>query len=344
MAVTLRVFKRSTKRWRATKRSTSTCETERGNPPIVNTISRRIEDVSVHEFREIAFKPQLPLLIKSRGMGTNRPNTDNIPATLKWFSQRVTEPGDSSAEFSQTVPSSYLLPFSSTILPYELFIEPRNEVDGQTGTLQNPAQLSYETITETLGLAPELKPGTFHTFEAPLGLFLALCKAEAPNPLLQRLYIAQARVSDLPPQLQDDLPTPRIVKEAGKGDIYDANLWMGLPPTYTPLHRDPNPNFFVQLAGSKRVRLFNPDSGFNIFRHVLEKNRRSSSVRFRGKEMMEGPERAALDEDVWAQAVTRNGFEATVKAGEALFIPKGWWHSIKSSGPDLSASVNWWFR
>jgi hypothetical protein len=33
---------------------------------------------------------------------------------------------------------------------------------------------------------------------------------------------------------------------------------IGHPPTYTPLHRDPNPNIFVQLAGEKVVRLLAP--------------------------------------------------------------------------------------
>jgi len=33
-----------------------------------------------------------------------------------------------------------------------------------------------------------------------------------------------------------------------------------------------------------------------------------------------------------------------VSPGDALFIPKGWWHSIKSVGIGVTASVNWWFR
>jgi ribosomal protein L16 Arg81 hydroxylase len=59
--------------------------------------------------------------------------------------------------------------------------------------------------------------------------------------------------------------------------------------------------------------------------------------------MMEGPERDTLDEAVWGPGVSEC-FEATVSPGDALFIPKGWWHSIKSIGTDITASVNWWFR
>jgi mannose-6-phosphate isomerase-like protein (cupin superfamily) len=59
--------------------------------------------------------------------------------------------------------------------------------------------------------------------------------------------------------------------------------------------------------------------------------------------MMEGPERDALDEVVWGEG-QREGYEALVGPGDALFIPKGWWHSIKSVGSEVTASVNWWFR
>ena len=68
------------------------------------------------------------------------------------------------------------------------------------------------------------------------------------------------------------------------------------------------------------------------------------SASFRGDEMMEGPERDALDEAVWGDEVRGEGYEAMVSCGDALFIPKGWWHSIKSVGSDISGSVNWWFR
>ena len=160
----------------------------------------------------------------------------------------------------------------------------------------------------------------------------------------QQLYIAQAQISDLPKELQDDLPTPGLVRKAGKGDIYDANIWIGLPPTYTPLHKDPNPNLFLQLASSKRVRIFDPKVGAAIFRTVQQSISQSASSVFRGDEMMMGPERDALDKAVWSESVAKHGYEATVDPGDALFIPTGWWHSFKSTGEDVNASVNWWFR
>ncbi|KAJ4424415.1 hypothetical protein N0V82_000936 [Gnomoniopsis sp. IMI 355080] len=204
-------------------------------------------------------------------------------------------------------------------------------------------------------------------FTAPLALLDAavtynLKKSDAG---VRQLYVAQAPLNDLPKELQDDLPVPRIVKTAGKGDIYDSSVWLGLEPTYTPLHRDPNPNLFIQLCGNKVVRLLPPASGGQIFRDVqLRLNNNFANSRLRGPEMMSGPERELMYGAVWYEDGLRGTQapqgaveeyqdpsrskmqEARLQPGDALFIPKGWWHSVKSEDDAgrLNASVNWWFR
>jgi len=288
----------------------------------------QLHNVDIDGFRQRAFFPQQPLLITERqnqalpSIGTV--STCSIPAASKWFSTITNPDGTPTVTVSQ-----YLSSFCHiTTLPYELIQEVGVDSNDYMGLLNQPFEQS-QSLSKRL-----------HRFNAPLSVFLqALDMKHRPS-----IYIAQAQISDLPKQLQDDLPTPRLVKEAGKGDIYDANLWMGTPPTYTPLHKDPNPNLFVQLASSKRVRLFNPTVGAAIFHHVQSNLGKSASATFRGNEMMEGPERAALDEAVWGMLLSRQGFETTVGPGDALFIPKGWWHTIKSIGTDINASVNWWFR
>ncbi|OAA68685.1 Cupin, JmjC-type [Niveomyces insectorum RCEF 264] len=201
------------------------------------------------------------------------------------------------------------------------------------------------------------------------------------GPPLTQLYVAQAALADLPPALQRDLAAPDLVQRAGRGDVYGASLWLGLEPTYTPWHRDPNPNLFGQLCGSKTVRLLPPGRGERIFRDVQAALQAAAAAaaaaatttpvhaRIRGEEMMHGPERAALHDAIWgdappagadtknyrnnngdndtAQASVANTIhEAHLEPGDLLFIPKGWWHSVKSTFSDgrLNASVNWWFR
>ena len=206
------------------------------------------------------------------------------------------------------------------------------------------------------------------------------------NPIdTTRLYVAQHSIADFPPVLQADLPAPEYVKGAGKGDVYASSVWMGIPPTHTPLHRDPNPNLFVQMAGSKVVRMLRPDHGRKVFEmaRVMARNNAagnrdwdggwmgragskigSMGVSVRGEEMMVGEEGRLTEDIVWGGdggiyvegKVVRNsissfvdkeehseeleGVEARLEPGDGLFIPKGWWHSIKGVGQGVNASVS----
>jgi hypothetical protein len=128
---------------------------------------------------------------------------------------------------------------------------------------------------------------------------------------------------------------------AGKGDVYNSSIWLGNAPTYTPLHRDPNPNLFVQLVGQKVVRLFRPDIGRAILAKVHEQIGSSGSATIRGEEMMQGAEKKALMGEVWSNDADYLGhcWQAELDSGDALYIPKGWWHSVKGTGSGIIGSV-----
>jgi hypothetical protein len=229
----------------------------------------------------------------------------------------------------------------------------------------------------------------FERLEAPMQILLAYLsnpQPPPPSPSPSRLpeeqepipvavprlsiYLAQSDLSTLPPSLQADVPTPTLLRSAPsrsgsrsiKGDIYASSLWMGRPPTYTPLHRDPNPSLFVQLAGRKTIRLLPPEIGDAVYRDVMmattqhgtgpSSSPSSFSSRIRGEEMMVGPERKLLHDCIWdgdhsgryADLLRAHCLETTLGLGDALFTPKGWWHTVKGIGPGVTASVNWWFR
>ncbi|KAK5453142.1 hypothetical protein LTR20_010908 [Exophiala xenobiotica] len=221
---------------------------------------------------------------------------------------------------------------------------------------------------------------SFHRVEAPLKVLLAYLSRPQPQPHPQRappsehssIYLAQCDLTSLPESITNDIPSPPLVVTRSpsgriKGDIYASSLWLGRPPTYTPLHRDPNPNLFIQLAGRKLLRLLPPEVGDAIYDDVqkelsspLHQNRGSGSgsgsgsTTIRGEEMMAGPEKIALHAAIWpdddhttsryAQVLSTYGLETEVSLGDALFIPRGWWHSVKGVGEGITASVNWWFR
>lgn len=233
-----------------------------------------------------------------------------LPAIRKWFTQSRNQ--DSSVALLDL---SYLLPFQDALVPLEF-----------SRLTSKPADAS-----------------TFHRAEAPFGIFLSWA-THAKCDTVERLYLAQASVSALPQELRNDLPPPDLITQAGKGDIYDTNIWMGVAPTYTPLHRDPNPNLLVQLVGQKMVRLLAPEDGRKVFAAVQESIGRTASATFRGEEMMKGEEKALLEACIWDdsdQHVNMNpaGFEIRLGRGDGLYIPRGWWHSVKGIGSGMMASV-----
>ena len=265
---------------------------------------KELPDGQLITFRSEAFIPSKPILLP-------RKHFLKLPAVQKWF----VRPQDGTSEIALN--RSYLEQFEDSIVPLEF-----TRLDSGDKNIFNRA-------------------------EAPLHIFLQWTRLATPL-TADRLYLAQASLSSLPKALADDLPTPEFVSKAGTGDIYDTNIWMGMPPTYTPLHRDPNPNLFVQLAGAKVVRIFEPEAGDRVFARVQNILGKSDSAALRGDSMMKGQEKRLLDTEVWggaSQAEGREvGYEVSVEAGDGLFVPKGWWHSIKGIGQGITASVNWWFR
>ncbi|PLN76901.1 Clavaminate synthase-like protein [Aspergillus taichungensis] len=268
-----------------------------------------LKDASVAHFREQSFTPELPTILP-------RAHFQNLPAFERWFHPNTSR-----------LNTTYLEQHGAdAFVPLELTQPPTQSNDAHA------------------------EP-SFRHFHAPLSLFLQWIRAAETEPQASQLYLAQCQLLDLPAILRDDFPTPKLVAQAGRGDVYDTNVWIGYPPTYTPLHRDPNPNLFVQLAGQKVVRLLAPDDGQAVFASVRRQLGQCSdrgAAAFRGEEMMQGQERALLEQAVWEDdpglSTPAHGYEARLEAGDGMFIPSGWWHSIKGVGEGVTASVNWWFR
>ncbi|KAB8243108.1 hypothetical protein BDV35DRAFT_364131 [Aspergillus flavus] len=269
-----------------------------------------LDDASIENFRKAHFIPELPIVLPRR-------HFRDLPAFGRWFQSSPSEPNVSRLN------TAYLEQHGAdALVPLEL-TQPSTE--------------------------PDKDDISFRQFHAPLSLFLEWMRTAEEQPQSIRLYLAQCQLSDLPRTLRGDFATPELVSQAGNGDVYDTNVWIGYPPTYTPLHRDPNPNLFVQLAGRKVVRLIAPDDGQVLFASVRSQLGRSGNREaavFRGSEMMQGRERTLLEKEVWDDGLDTAsserkyvGYEAQLEAGDGMFIPKGWWHSIKGVGHGVTASV-----
>ena len=294
----------------------------------------QLPDASLETFRKHAFEPAIPALFPRR-------HFVDLPAVSKWFSK--------SPKHGYTVlNTTYLSKYGATIVPLEI------ANDGHFARVEQSLSFFLECVKASMS---RYRKRDNRYFSAYVPNARAVMKrnnnsndffTSTPNIAkpTARIYLAQASLDDFPKALAEDVPTPESVLHAGKGDVYGASLWIGQAPTYTPLHRDPNPNVFVQLAGRKRVRIFGPQVGRGIFAKVQEQIGGTASATMRGEEMMQGEEKQALEKEVWQSEEAHIGqcFEAELDSGDGLFIPKGHWHSVKGVGDGMIGSVNWWFR
>ncbi|CAK3892754.1 Hypothetical predicted protein [Lecanosticta acicola] len=302
-----------------------------------------LRDASLDTFRIEAFDAATPARLPLK-------HFRDLPAAQKWFTR-----GEYSKSRTFILNTAYLSRFGATIVPLEISNADRFArieqslsfflecVQASTSRYNTKASRNRYFSSYVPGARAMRKTATSNDF------FTSASSTSSPSlstPTAQ-VYLAQAPIADLPRALAQDVPTPELVLKAGKGDIYGSSIWLGQAPTYTPLHRDPNPNLFVQLAGRKIVRLCRPEVGQGIFAKVQERIGGTASATMRGEEMMQGSEKKALEDEVWSESddgTNQVVWETELRSGDALFIPKGWWHSVKGIGHGMTGSVNWWFR
>ncbi len=116
---------------------------------------------------------------------------------------------------------------------------------------------------------------------------------------------------------------------------YGGRMWIG-NAVRTQTHFDPSHNIACVVAGSRRFTLFPPEQIANLYPGPFDRAPGHVPVSMAS---IEAPdfERYPRFRDALAVAQT-----TVLEAGDALFIPYGWWHHVQSS-PGLNVLVNYWW-
>ncbi|MBK7859926.1 MAG: cupin-like domain-containing protein [Archangiaceae bacterium] len=168
-----------------------------------------------------------------------------------------------------------------------------------------------------------LEPGRGLVLEPqPLARWLeALARGEA------RGY-AIAWWQRLGPKLQAEVPQPEHCANAAH---HISKLWLSSKGTLSPLHFDLTDNLHTVLLGSKRFTLFPPGDAFRLYPQPL-----STRLPYVAQVDPEAPDLSRFPRFAGARP-----FTVELQRGETLFIPRLWWHQVRTL--EDCASVNsWW--
>jgi [protein]-arginine 3-hydroxylase / protease len=140
-------------------------------------------------------------------------------------------------------------------------------------------------------------------------------------------YLAQHDLFDQIPQLRKDIAVPDYCAIGANDPVIKS--WIGPANTISTMHTDNKHNLLCQVMGEKLVILASPIESSNLYPYAgLLSN--TSQV---------DPENLNFDEFPLAKNV--KFFKLILKAGEILFIPKLWYHYVRSLTPSIS--VSFWF-
>lgn len=155
-----------------------------------------------------------------------------------------------------------------------------------------------------------------------LGEFIASVRAGGCD-----LYLT-SRLSQLPQEARCDVPPP---PHCAAATWKNGNLWIGGAGTIARLHRDLADNLHAVVAGRKRFTLVAPRHSSHLYPHHLFDTFPNGC-------------RIDIEQPDFTRFPKLRGVEtlvAELQSGDAIYIPRRWWHHVRTLEP--SVSVNYWW-
>ncbi|KAH9934986.1 uncharacterized protein B0H18DRAFT_979299 [Fomitopsis serialis] len=186
------------------------------------------------------------------------------------------------------------------------------------------------------------------------------------TPEKRKLYLAQHNLFLQFPKLRDDvvipdyayasLPTPKEFPDyapPANEEQLVLNVWLGPARMTSPAHTDPFFNLYAQVVGHKTVWLAPPEATPAMYPypppngdasdHTHNPAANTTNPCMSNTSTVDVFAQRGNQKDMpafWEEAVPR-AMSVTLKPGDLLFFPPGWWHAMRSESTSFSVSM--WF-
>jgi len=131
---------------------------------------------------------------------------------------------------------------------------------------------------------------------------------------------------------------PKLKKHINYNNIKNKSLiyhllgWIGPAGTITGFHCDWSENINVQIKGKKIFYLVNPK--YNKYMYISDRFERiswTSSIELKN-----------LDHNKFPLFKNVKLIKVVLDEGDAIYIPRGWWHYVESIEPSINVSIHYW--
>ena len=154
--------------------------------------------------------------------------------------------------------------------------------------------------------------------------------AAIDGPEAQSVYVGSVPTAQCLPGFSADNPMPLLEAQV------KPRLWLGTASNVSS-HYDTFDNLACVVAGRRRFTLYAPELIDRLYPGPIDNTMAGATVSLAASAAEELRARFPLFEEIRDQALT-----VELEAGDALYLPKLWWHQIEATAP-LNGLVNYWW-
>ncbi len=150
------------------------------------------------------------------------------------------------------------------------------------------------------------------------------------HPGLKSVYVGSVPTRECLPGFAAANPMPLLAPEAG------PRIWLGTASNVSS-HYDTLDNLACVIAGRRRFTLYAPNLIGKLYVGPIDNTMAGQPVSLAASASAPNPEAYPLFEEIRDQAL-----QVELEPGDALYLPKLWWHQVESLAP-FNGLVNYWW-